>query len=132
MENYGAFPDSGNLSSKVVAVAAGEAHTLALTGEISYTQIRKLGIISIALFLLLFTRHSEFEYGACFLFLNVLWDDLVAGDGRVYSWGKGMFGRLGTGSEADQLFPVEVKFGNSELKFVAVAAGAYHSLALAG
>ncbi|GLT85443.1 hypothetical protein SLE2022_036330 [Rubroshorea leprosula] len=84
MENYGAFSDSGNLSSKVVAVAAGEAHTLALTG-----------------------------------------------DGRVFSWGRGMFGRLGTGSEADELFPVEVKFGNSELKFVAVAAGAYHSLALA-
>ncbi|GKV03442.1 hypothetical protein SLEP1_g15737 [Rubroshorea leprosula] len=85
MENYGAFSDSGNLSSKVVAVAAGEAHTLALTG-----------------------------------------------DGRVFSWGRGMFGRLGTGSEADELFPVEVKFGNSELKFVAVAAGGYHSLALAG
>lgn len=50
-----------------------------------------------------------------------------------------MFGRLGTGSEADQLFPVRVNFDSSgrskqdpPLKFVAVAAGAYHSLALAG
>ncbi|KAF3943543.1 hypothetical protein CMV_029911 [Castanea mollissima] len=85
--------DAGPLlaSKKVVAVATGEAHTLALTG-----------------------------------------------DGCVYTWGRGMFGRLGTGSESDQLFPVRVNFdspGRSKqdppLKFVAVAAGAYHSLALA-
>lgn len=78
----------GNLASKVVAVAAGEAHTLALTG-----------------------------------------------DGYVYSWGRGMFGRLGTGFESDELFPVRVKFKDPKpekrLKFVGVAAGAYHSLALA-
>lgn len=49
-----------------------------------------------------------------------------------------MFGRLGTaGSESDELFPVRVKFNDSaiaekELKFVGIAAGAYHSLALAG
>ncbi|XP_021276048.1 ultraviolet-B receptor UVR8 [Herrania umbratica] len=85
MENpAGTFPGSGDLSRKVVAVAAGEAHTLALSG-----------------------------------------------DGCVYSWGRGMFGRLGTGSESDGHFPVRVKFQNSELKFIAVAAGAYHSLALA-
>ncbi|KAL0012254.1 hypothetical protein SO802_007362 [Lithocarpus litseifolius] len=85
--------DAGPLlaSKKAVAVATGEAHTLALTG-----------------------------------------------DGCVYTWGRGMFGRLGTGSESDQLFPVRVNFdspGRSKqdppLKFVAVAAGAYHSLALA-
>ncbi|XP_024025275.1 probable E3 ubiquitin-protein ligase HERC4 [Morus notabilis] len=79
--------DTGKLSTKVVAVAAGEAHTLALTG-----------------------------------------------DGRIYSWGRGMFGRLGTGKEADELTPVEVKFENSEetrIKFVGVASGAYHSLAVA-
>ena len=56
----------------------------------------------------------------------------IAGDGCVYSWGRGMFGRLGNGSESDELFPVRVKFQNSELKFIAVAAGSYHSLALAG
>ncbi|XP_022730891.1 ultraviolet-B receptor UVR8 isoform X2 [Durio zibethinus] len=80
----GTFSGSGNLSRKVVAVAAGEAHTLALSG-----------------------------------------------DGYVYSWGRGMFGRLGNGSESDELFPVRVKFQNSELKFIDVAAGSYHSLALA-
>ncbi|KAE8669088.1 nuclear pore complex protein Nup85-like [Hibiscus syriacus] len=69
---------------KVIAVAAGEAHTLALSG-----------------------------------------------DGYVYSWGRGMFGRLGTGSESDELFPVRVKFQDSELKSIAIAAGAYHNLALA-
>ncbi|KAL4318120.1 hypothetical protein GQ457_18G002500 [Hibiscus cannabinus] len=81
----GTVADSGSMSHKVTAVAAGEAHTLALSG-----------------------------------------------DGYVYSWGRGMFGRLGNGSESDELFPVRVKFQDSKLKFIAVAAGAYHSLALAG
>ncbi|OMO86658.1 Regulator of chromosome condensation, RCC1 [Corchorus olitorius] len=80
----GTFPAAGNLSRKVIAVAAGEAHTVALSG-----------------------------------------------DGCVYSWGRGMFGRLGNDSESDELFPVRVKFQNSELKFIGVAAGAYHTLALA-
>ncbi|KAL9376393.1 hypothetical protein Peur_030513 [Populus x canadensis] len=59
---------------------------------------------------------------------------ILTGDGRVYSWGKGMFGRLGTGSEVDELFPVQVKCETcveKRLNFVGVAAGAYHSLALA-
>ncbi|XP_031737283.1 ultraviolet-B receptor UVR8 isoform X2 [Cucumis sativus] len=43
-----------------------------------------------------------------------------------------MFGRLGTGAESDELFPVRVKLGSGEenLKVVAIAAGSYHSLAL--
>ncbi|KAJ1409830.1 Regulator of chromosome condensation, RCC1 [Sesbania bispinosa] len=89
MEDDGKFPNSINLSRKVVAVAAGEAHTLVLTG-----------------------------------------------DGSVYSWGRGMFGRLGLGSEKDEVIPVQVKFGNPNetgdtVKIVGIAAGAYHSLALA-
>ncbi|XWS17703.1 hypothetical protein CRYUN_Cryun33cG0089900 [Craigia yunnanensis] len=42
-----------------------------------------------------------------------------------------MFGRLGNDLESDELFPVRVKFQNSALKFIAVAAGSYHILALA-
>lgn len=63
---------------------------------------------------------------------------VFAGDGCVYSWGRGMFGRLGTGSESDEPCPVRVNFdisGQSEskkLKIVGIAAGAYHSVALAG
>lgn len=57
---------------------------------------------------------------------------LLAGDGRVYSWGRGTLGRLGLGSEQDQLFPAQVKFGSQEsIRIVRIAAGAYHSLALA-
>ncbi|XP_021819301.1 ultraviolet-B receptor UVR8 [Prunus avium] len=84
------LPNGSSLSRKVVAVAAGEAHTLALTG-----------------------------------------------DGFVYSWGRGMFGRLGSGAEADEFFPVRIKFNDPRsaeerrLKLVGVAAGSYHSLALA-
>ncbi|GFP96700.1 probable E3 ubiquitin-protein ligase herc4 [Phtheirospermum japonicum] len=81
----------GSNSRKIISIAAGEAHTLALTD-----------------------------------------------DGKVYSWGRGTFGRLGTGSEEDRHFPVRVSFFGSDdergekLKIVVVAAGAYHSLALAG
>ncbi|KAJ4957783.1 hypothetical protein NE237_024894 [Protea cynaroides] len=88
---------SGQLSHKVVAIAAGEGHTLAL-----------------------------------------------AGDGSVYSWGRGTFGRLGTGKEDDELLPVRIDFDISSKmkncpeksvvrekpKFVEIAAGAYHSVAL--
>lgn len=61
---------------------------------------------------------------------------MCEGDGSVYSWGRGTFGRLGTGSELDQLFPAKVKFDSmdkrTEVKIVGVSAGAYHSLALSG
>ena len=53
----------------------------------------------------------------------------------MYSWGRGTFGRLGTGSEGDELVPVRVKFDFKEqekLNIVGISAGAYHSLALAG
>ncbi|PIN00281.1 putative protein, contains RCC1 domain [Handroanthus impetiginosus] len=89
MEETESPTEVGNISSKIISIAAGEAHTLALTG-----------------------------------------------DGKVYSWGRGTFGRLGTGSEEDRHFPVRVRFFGSDddreekLKIVAVAAGAYHSLAL--
>ncbi|XP_047323026.1 ultraviolet-B receptor UVR8 [Impatiens glandulifera] len=55
---------------------------------------------------------------------------VLSADGSVYAWGKGRLGRLGTGSENDEPFPVRVG-SDSNLRFVEVAAGAYHSLALA-
>ncbi|KAK3023139.1 hypothetical protein RJ639_043978 [Escallonia herrerae] len=92
MEEAETTPSPGNLSRKVIDIAAGEAHTLTL-----------------------------------------------AGDGSVYAWGRGTFGRLGTGSESDELLPVRVDFspadGHEEKrlrKIVGISAGAYHSLALAG
>lgn len=70
------------------------------------------------------------ECRGIFVFLSV-------GDGCVYSWGRGILGRLGRGSEEDEYFPVEVKFENPNssgdgVRIVGIAAGAYHSLALAG
>ncbi|XP_027332321.1 ultraviolet-B receptor UVR8-like [Abrus precatorius] len=58
---------------------------------------------------------------------------LLTGDGCVYSWGRGILGRLGGGSERDEHFPVLVKFGSEHdsVRIVGIAAGAYHSLALA-
>ncbi|CAN6456668.1 unnamed protein product [Victoria cruziana] len=63
----------------------------------------------------------------------------LTAEGEVYSWGRGTFGRLGTGKEEDEKRPVPVSFvsdkkrrGRSDKprRMVAVAAGAYHSLAL--
>uniref|UniRef100_A0A1D1Y8M3 Putative E3 ubiquitin-protein ligase HERC2 n=1 Tax=Anthurium amnicola TaxID=1678845 RepID=A0A1D1Y8M3_9ARAE len=84
------------MAQKVIEISAGEAHTIALTG-----------------------------------------------DGSVFAWGRGTFGRLGTGKEVDELYPVPVRFDLSEKgsvtsvggergkpRFVAIAAGAYHCLAL--
>lgn len=54
----------------------------------------------------------------------------------MFSWGRGTFGRLGTGSELDRLFPTKVEFKSGDrsekVKIVGVSAGAYHSLALSG
>jgi Regulator of chromosome condensation (RCC1) repeat len=85
--------------------------------------------------------------GFIFLFLFFFFWQKWIGDGNIYSWGRGMFGRLGTGKEADELIPVNVSFTHSSQssanlypqfgdtknpKFVEIAAGAYHSLALTG
>ncbi|KAL1202220.1 Ultraviolet-B receptor UVR8 [Cardamine amara subsp. amara] len=84
-----ALQTSEDLSRKIISLAAGEAHTIALTG-----------------------------------------------DGCVYSWGRGIFGRLGTGNESDELVPVRVEFefpdqaARDRARIVGVAAGAYHSLAV--
>ncbi|KAI3945250.1 hypothetical protein MKX01_035011 [Papaver californicum] len=96
MADIGIPTDYSSSPTKVVAIAAGEAHTLALTEE-----------------------------------------------GSVFSWGRGTFGRLGTGKEQDEVIPVRVEFDSSEknriskenfdgkkIKVVQVTAGAYHSLAL--
>ncbi|GAU14237.1 hypothetical protein TSUD_307970 [Trifolium subterraneum] len=90
MEDAGSYSNPDNLSRKIVDIAAGESHTLLLTG-----------------------------------------------DGNMYTWGKGMFGRLGLGSQKDELYPVKLNFENpngtgDSVKIVGIAAGAYHSLALAG
>ncbi|OVA20253.1 Regulator of chromosome condensation [Macleaya cordata] len=67
MADTGKPSDYGNSSQKVVSIAAGEAHTLALTEE-----------------------------------------------GCVFSWGRGTFGRLGTGKEEDELLPVQIEFDSSK------------------
>ncbi|KAK1429569.1 hypothetical protein QVD17_11782 [Tagetes erecta] len=87
MEDAITYIDSSSISRKVISIAAGEAHTLALTG-----------------------------------------------DGSVFSWGRGTFGRLGTGLELDRLFPTKTEFKSGDrsekVNIVGVSAGSYHSLAL--
>ncbi|HEY6503701.1 MAG TPA: hypothetical protein VIZ28_07005 [Chitinophagaceae bacterium] len=51
---------------------------------------------------------------------------VVLGNGKVKAWGNNQFGQLGDGTTTDRHTPVEVVISN----IAAVAAGAYHSLAL--
>jgi alpha-tubulin suppressor-like RCC1 family protein len=48
--------------------------------------------------------------------------------GNAAAWGKNSFGQLGDGTAVDRLAPVQV---SSTIQVTAIAAGAYHSLALA-
>lgn len=58
----------------------------------------------------------------------------LAGNGEVYSWGRGMFGRLGTGREADAHVPAVAAPAavRQRPRFTTVTAGAYHNLTLDG
>jgi alpha-tubulin suppressor-like RCC1 family protein len=52
----------------------------------------------------------------------------VSEDGRVWSWGNGLMGKLGHGNDADCLYPTEVKFFTERVIYV--AAGPFNSAAV--
>ena len=54
---------------------------------------------------------------------------LLTGDGRVFSFGKGQYGRLGRGNEEDFTEPGEVVIEDTVVK---ISAGAWHSTVLTG
>lgn len=58
---------------------------------------------------------------------------VVTAEGRCFIWGRGSFGRLGTGGERDCPAPVEVKLpgGPERWRIITAAAGGRHSLVLA-
>ena len=58
---------------------------------------------------------------------------VVTEDGRMFIWGRGSFGRLGTGNEQNHFAPVEVYFpgGPERWWIIAAAAGGRHTMALA-
>ncbi|XP_061439031.1 probable E3 ubiquitin-protein ligase HERC6 [Rhineura floridana] len=54
----------------------------------------------------------------------------ICNRGKVFSWGAGAFGQLGSGELKDRLIPKNVD-GLSKHKIIQVACGHYHSIALA-
>lgn len=40
---------------------------------------------------------------------------VLTSEGRIYTWGRGSFGRLGTGTEKDYYSPVEVCLPGDDL-----------------
>jgi hypothetical protein len=57
---------------------------------------------------------------------------VVSDDGRAWIWGRGALGRLGTGTEADCISPVELKLpgGPDRWRVISAAAGGRHSFVL--
>ncbi|KAL8206723.1 UNVERIFIED_CONTAM: hypothetical protein K2H54_021531 [Gekko kuhli] len=53
----------------------------------------------------------------------------ICSHGRVFSWGAGTFGQLGTGELKDRLIPKKIE-GLSTCKIIDVACGHHHSIAL--
>ncbi|XP_015266272.1 PREDICTED: probable E3 ubiquitin-protein ligase HERC6 [Gekko japonicus] len=53
----------------------------------------------------------------------------ICSHGRVFSWGAGTFGQLGTGELKDRLIPKKIE-GLSTCKIIQVACGHYHSIVL--
>lgn len=58
---------------------------------------------------------------------------VVTEEGRIFVWGRGSFGRLGTGNEQNRFGPVEVCLpgGPDRWWIIAAAAGGRHSMCLA-
>ncbi|XP_053109606.1 probable E3 ubiquitin-protein ligase HERC6 isoform X2 [Hemicordylus capensis] len=54
----------------------------------------------------------------------------ICNNGKVFSWGAGTFGQLGTGELRERIIPKKID-GLSTLKVIQVACGNYHSIALA-
>ncbi|KAK9838506.1 hypothetical protein WJX81_003780 [Elliptochloris bilobata] len=58
---------------------------------------------------------------------------VLTAEGRIFTWGRGSFGRLGTGVEKDCYSPVEVFLpgGPERWRVICITAGGRHSMALA-
>jgi len=56
----------------------------------------------------------------------------VAPDGTIWTWGENMLGELGDGTTRPYAGPLHLTGPDAPVGIVAVATGAYHSLALAG
>ena len=133
--------DVGHLSN-IVAIAAGEAHSIALSvdgavyawGENSsgqlgdgtttdrLTPVQVLGTNGVGYLTAIITIAAGDEH------------NLAAGlEGTVYTWGNNVDGRLGDNTTTDRTTPVQVH-GTNDVGYlneiVAIAAGAGHSLAL--
>jgi len=102
-----------DLTSGVIGVSLGRSHSIALTGTISLARLT-LAHVSLSL-----TVRSPSRY-----FVRT-----HTADGRTFSWGEGVWGKLGLGHENDMLRPTELECLRP-LGVLAIRAGYSHSGAL--
>ena len=118
---------------RVVAVSAGDAHSLALTADGAlwswgYGALGQLGHGD-EQYQLLPTKIEAFADQRAVAVSAGAWHSLaLTSDGAVWSWGDGDGGQLGHGDEQQQLLPKKVEGFAGE---GAVSAGTYHSIAIA-
>jgi alpha-tubulin suppressor-like RCC1 family protein len=122
------------LPNKAIAIAAGDYHSLALTSDGTVwawglNATRQLGNGTI--------NYSSSPVEVTGLPNNVMATAIAGGaghslalmsDGTVWAWGWNFKGQLGNGTTNDSSSPVEVR--GLPNKAIAIAGGAYHSLAL--
>jgi len=120
---------------RVVAVSAGDAHSLALTADggawsWGYGEYGQLGH-SDTQHQLLPTKMEAFASQRVVAVLAGGDHSLaITADGAVWSWGYGSQGRLGHGDEQQKLLPKKVE-AFADQRVVAMSAGTYHSIAIA-
>jgi RCC1 and BTB domain-containing protein len=124
----------------VLFVACGWRHTMALTGgwrvwtcgDNDYGQLGHGDRTCKHLFTLVARDPGPFG-GACIVMAAAgsAHSVVVSAEGDVFTWGRGVLGRLGHNDEQDRLAPAKLgkeRFGGGKIVFV--AAGGFHTVAL--
>jgi alpha-tubulin suppressor-like RCC1 family protein len=119
---------------KVTAVAAGQRHSLALTGQgqvlaWGFNGDGQLGIGNRDGSLVPVTTKLPAGTKVSGLFAGCFHSVALTAAGRVFFWGAGARGQLGNGGTADRATPVQVKMP-AGTKVTGVSAGCSHTLAL--
>jgi alpha-tubulin suppressor-like RCC1 family protein len=53
-------------------------------------------------------------------------------EGKIWSWGRGVFGQLGTGDTETRYRPILIETISPDVVFTKISAGSDHSLAITG
>ncbi len=133
---------SGVLAGKkIIQVAAGGAHSIALAsdgtvytwGDNAYGQLGNGNTTSSNVPVAIYTSGILASKTIIQVAAGLYYSIALASDGTVYTWGYNIHGQLGNGNNIDNYVPVAVYTSGvlTGKTIIQVAAGGYHSIALA-